>query len=59
MKLLNSEYQNLSNGQILNNAEFIIVSKKPQVLGYLNKINESREKEIEKLKTEDEESRRN
>lgn len=59
MKLLNSEYQNLSNGQILNNAEFIIVSKKPQVLGYLDKINESREKEIEKLKTEDEESRRN
>lgn len=57
MKLLNSEYQNLSNGQILNNAEFI--SKKPQVLGYLDKINESREKEIEKLKTEDEESRRN
>lgn len=59
MKLLNSEYQNLNNGQIFNNAEFIIVSKKPQVLGYLNKINESRKKEIEKLKTEDEESRRN
>lgn len=59
MKLLNSEYQNLNNGQILNNAEFIIVSKEPQVPGYLNKVNESREKEIEKLKTEDEKSRRN